>query len=254
VGHQDYFLVPLLGSIALFVSSLGIHIVYWNPFIMGKPRDGKFPILPSTTRRGTTLNISVALDSPSVISKLLTPPHAHATTSAEFENASDNFDDAYNVLDESGSLGSFLDATIARTKQVGNTTITPISSPESRECPSDDLEEAYIELNDDFIDEFHATSVVGAIRDLLARRAVRYKLSPNAKFAASPINISDKDYDFSLDLSYISIVEKEPFCDTENESAMGHMSELSALSNLFSDDTKLRTYFVAKIFFFLAER
>jgi hypothetical protein len=80
VGHQDYFLAPLPGSIALFVSSLRIHIVRFNPFIMGKPRDGKFPILPSTTRRGTTLNTSVALDSPSMMSKLLTPPHAHATT------------------------------------------------------------------------------------------------------------------------------------------------------------------------------
>jgi hypothetical protein len=29
---------------------------------------------------------------------------------------------------------------------------------------------------------------------------------------------------------------------------MGHMNELSSLSNLFSDDTKPRTYFVAKIF------
>jgi hypothetical protein len=86
---------------------------------MGKPRDGKVPILPSTTRRGTTMNTSLALDSPSVVSKLLTPPHAHATTSAEFENASNNFDDASTVLDESGSLGSFLDATIARTKQMG---------------------------------------------------------------------------------------------------------------------------------------
>jgi hypothetical protein len=64
----------------------------------------------------------------------------------------------------------------------------------------------------------------------------------------SPINISDKDYDFSLDLSYISIVEKEPFCGAETESAMGHMNELTALSSLFSDDTKLRTYFVVKIF------
>jgi hypothetical protein len=111
------------------------------------------------------------------------------------------------MLDESGSLGSFLDATIARTKQMGNT-ITPVSTPESRECPSDDLEEAYIELNDEFIDEFHATSDASAISDLLARRAVRYKLSPDDKFATSPINIRDKDYDFSLDLSYISIVEK----------------------------------------------
>jgi hypothetical protein len=44
------------------------------------------------------------------------------------------------------------------------------------------------------------------------------------------------------------LVEKEPYCGTKNESVMGHMNELSALSNLFSDDTKLRTYFVAKIF------
>jgi hypothetical protein len=141
VGHQDYFLAPLPGIIALFGSSLGIHIVRCNPFIMGKPRDGKVPILPSTTRRGTTLNTSITLDSPSVMSKLLTPPHAHATTSAKFENNSDNFDDASTVLDESGSLGSFLDdaSTIARTKQMGNT-VTPVSSPESRECPSDDLE------------------------------------------------------------------------------------------------------------------
>jgi hypothetical protein len=51
-----------------------------------------------------------------------------------------------------------------------------------------------------------------------------------------------------LDLSYISIVKKEPFCGTENESAIGHMNELFALSNLFSDDIKKRTYFVAKIF------
>jgi hypothetical protein len=131
VGHQDYFLAALPGSMALFVSSLGIHIVRCNPFIMGKPCDGKFPILPSTTRRGTTLNTSVALDSPSIMSKLLTPPHAHATSSAEFENATDSFDDASTMLDESGSLGSFLDATIARNKQLGNTTVMLASSPES---------------------------------------------------------------------------------------------------------------------------
>jgi hypothetical protein len=132
MGHQDYFLAPLPGSITLFVSSLGIHIVRCNPFVMGKPHDGKFPILPSTTRRGTTLNTSVALDSPSVMSKLLTPPHANAISSTEFQNATDSFDDASTMLDESGSLGSFLDATIARTKQMGYTTVTPVSSPEYR--------------------------------------------------------------------------------------------------------------------------
>jgi hypothetical protein len=151
------------------------------------------------------------------------------------------------VLDESGSLGSFLDATIARAK-MGNTTVTPVSSPESRECPSDDFDDAYIELDDNFIAEARATRDAKAVKELLARRAVRYKLSHDPKFVASSIDIRDKDYDFSLDLSYISIVGKEPFCGTENESAMEHMNELSTLSNLFSDDFKLRTYFVAKIF------
>jgi hypothetical protein len=158
-----------------------------------------------------------------------------------------SLDDVFTVLDESGSLGSFLDATIARAK-MGNTTVTPVSSPESRECPSDNFDDAYIELDDDFIAEAHATYDAKAVKELLVRRAVRYKLSPDSKFAASPINIRDKDYDFSLDLSYISIIEKEPFCGTENESAMEHRNELSTLSNLFSDDIKLHTYFVAKIF------
>jgi hypothetical protein len=131
-------------------------------------------LLPSTTRRCMTLNTSVALDSPFVMSKLLTPPHAHATatSSAEFENATDNSDDASTVLDESGSLGSFLDATIARAK-MGNTTVTPVSSPESRECPSDDLDDTYIELDDDFIAEAHATRDASDVKKLLARRVVR---------------------------------------------------------------------------------
>src|SRR4051812_47800322 len=81
---------------------------------MGKSHDRKFPILPSTTRRCTVLNTSAALDSPSVISKLVTPPpHTHAThtaTTAESETAFDTHDVTSNVLDASGSLGPLLDA------------------------------------------------------------------------------------------------------------------------------------------------
>ena len=125
---------------------------------MGKFRDGKFPILPSTTRRGIVLNTSVALDSPSVISKLVTPPpHTHAThtaTTAESETAFDTQDVIFVVLDASGSLGPFLDATMA---SLGNTgtpsedTVTLVSSPESSE--SYDINDGYIEFTDEFVEE-----------------------------------------------------------------------------------------------------
>ncbi|KAK1664080.1 hypothetical protein QYE76_052239 [Lolium multiflorum] len=199
---------------------------------MGKPRDTKIAILPSTTRKGTTLSTSAALDSPSVISKLVSPPQAsNAGTSAESENSSYNCDDASAVLDNDGSLGSFLDATIARSRQIENTetpnenAATPVNSPESVEYSSDDLDEDYVELDDDFIEKCNATTDARKIKKLLAEHAVRYKLSPDPKFATSPINIKDKDYDFSLDLSHIAIVEKTPFCGTEKESAVEHMTE-----------------------------
>ncbi|KAK1644462.1 hypothetical protein QYE76_062267 [Lolium multiflorum] len=221
---------------------------------MGKPRDTKIAILPSTTRKGTTLSTSAALDSPSVISKLVSPPQAsNAGTSTESENSSHNCDDASAVLDNDGSLGSFLDATIAKSRQIENTetpnenVATPVNSPESVEYSSDDLDEDYVELDDDFIEKCNATTDARKIKKLLAEHA-GYKLSPDPKFATSPINIRDKDYDFSLDLSHIAIVEKTPFCGTEKESAVEHMTELSTLSGLFSDDIKMRTYFVAKFF------
>ncbi|KAK1694510.1 hypothetical protein QYE76_011207 [Lolium multiflorum] len=219
---------------------------------MGKPRDTKIAILPSTTRKGTTLSTSAALDSPSVIDKLVSPPHAsRAGTSAESEN-SHNIDNVSAVLDDSGSLGSFLDATIAKSRQIENTetpnAATPVNSPESVEYSSDDLDEDYVELDNDFIEKCKATTDARKIKKLLAEHSVRYTPSPDPKFATSPINIRDKDYDFSLDLSHIAIVEKTPFCGTEKESAVEHLTELSTLSGVFSDDVKMRTYFVAKIF------
>ncbi|KAK1612857.1 hypothetical protein QYE76_036530 [Lolium multiflorum] len=209
---------------------------------MGKPRDSKVAILPSTTRKGTILSTSATLDSPSVIDKLVSPPHAsHAGTSAESEN-SHNIDNISAVLDDSGSLGSFLDATIARSRQIGNAetpnenATTHVNSPEL-DYFSDDPDEDYVELNDDFIEKCNATTDARKIKKLLAEHAVRYKLSPDPKFATSPINIKDKDYDFSLDLSHIAIVEKTPFCGEEETSSTRYVSTRARekLAKIFND-------------------
>src|SRR3954466_13145415 len=125
-------------------------------------------------------------------------------------------------------------------------TITLVSSPESRERY--DINDGYIEMTDEFIEEYRNTRGASAIRSILEKRTIIPKLSPDAKFATSPIDIKDKDYDFSLNLSYINIVEKEPFCGTENERDVAHVNELSTMSALFFDDVKMHTYFVAKFF------
>ncbi|KAK1668015.1 hypothetical protein QYE76_056174 [Lolium multiflorum] len=120
-------------------------------------------ILDLKNAGGTTL--STALDSPSVISQLVSPPQASRVgTSAESENCFDNFGDASTVLDDNGSLGPFLDATIAWSRQIENTeipnenTVTHVNSPESVEHSSDDPDEDYVELDDDFIDKCNATT------------------------------------------------------------------------------------------------
>ena len=71
---------------------------------------------------------------------------------------------------------------------------------------------------------------------------------PEPEFATSPISIKDNDYDFSVDLSLISIVEADPFCGTKNDDAIEHMNNLAAISALFSDEKKIHRYYVAKLF------
>jgi hypothetical protein len=58
VGHQDYFLAPLPGSIALFVNSLGIHIVCCNPFIMGNP---DIAFISAALRQDRTYNLGALI-------------------------------------------------------------------------------------------------------------------------------------------------------------------------------------------------
>ena len=86
-------------------------------------KDAKTKIFPSKTRGGKELPSSSALDSPYVISKLATRPHAiNSDMSQVIDDATsavDNaYDDASTLLDNDDvSLGEFLDEQIARVIQ-----------------------------------------------------------------------------------------------------------------------------------------
>ena len=67
-------------------------------------------------------------------------------------------------------------------------------------------------------------------------------------FATSPICISDKDYDFSVDPELIILVESDPFYSYESETVMAHLNKLNDIATLFNNDEKTRYYFILKLF------
>ena len=85
-------------------------------------KNAKTMIFPSKTRGGKELPSGSALDSPSVINKLATPPHAiNPDMSQVIDDAisamNDTYDDASTLLaDDDVPLGEFLDEQIARVR------------------------------------------------------------------------------------------------------------------------------------------
>ena len=85
-------------------------------------KDNKTKIYPSTTRGGKDLTSSSALDSPSVLSKLVTPtPAIDSDMSHVINDANSAMHDAYDgttsLLDNTVPLGEILDEQLARVRE-----------------------------------------------------------------------------------------------------------------------------------------
>ena len=87
-------------------------------------KDAKTTIYPSTTRGGKELPSSSALDSPSVLSKLVTPKPAstiRSDMSHVIDDATsamhDTYDETTSMLDTTVPLGEFLDEQLARARE-----------------------------------------------------------------------------------------------------------------------------------------
>ena len=90
-------------------------------------KDAKTKILPSTTRGDKELPSSSALDSPSVISKLVTPKPATALNSDMshvIDDATsamhDTYDETTSMPDTTIPLSDFLDEQLARAREIEN--------------------------------------------------------------------------------------------------------------------------------------
>src|SRR6266496_3211095 len=92
-------------------------------------------------------------------------------------------------------------------------------------------------------------------RDDLEKLLCKYKekslnarMQYDPKFATSPILISDKDYEFSVDPELITLVESDPFYGYESETVVAHLTKLNDIATLFAHEEKIRYYYILKLF------
>ena len=112
-------------------------------------KDDRTTILPSTMRGGKELPSSLALDSPSIMSKLATPKPATAMNSHmshvvddDTSAMHDTYDETTSMLDTTVPLGEFLDEQIARSRE--REIITPEYNDESDDENMPPIPEGYL--------------------------------------------------------------------------------------------------------------
>ena len=58
------------------------------------------------------------------------------------------------------------------------------------------------------------------------------------KFATSPIFVTDKDYEFSVNPELITLVESDPFYGYESKTVVAHLIKLNDIATLFAHEEK----------------
>ena len=187
-------------------------------------KDDRTTILPSTTRGGKELPSSLALDSPSVISKLATPKPATAMNSDMshvIDDATsamhDTYDETTSMLDTTMPLGEFLDEQLARARENEIIEDAIIDDSDDENSPNDYelpvVPEGYV-LDEESTRAILACNNRSDLKKLLAKwkeQSLNARMKPDPAFATSPICVTNKDYEFSVDPEIITLVEFDPF-------------------------------------------
>ena len=183
-------------------------------------KDTKTTIFPSTTRGGKELPSSSTLDSPSVISKLATPEPATAMNSDMshvIDDATsamhDTYDETTSVRDTTLPLGEFHDEQLARARENEIIEDAIIDDSDDEGSPNDS--ELPV-VPEGYVMEEEAARAIFACRDrydlkkLLAKwkqQSLNARMKPDPAFATSPICVTSKDYEFSIDPEIITLVD-----------------------------------------------
>ena len=91
-------------------------------------------------------------------------------------------------------------------------------------------------------------------KKLLAKpkeKSLNARMKYDPAFATSPIFVTNKDYEFSVDPELITLVESDPFHGYESETVVAHLTKLNDIATLFAHEEKIRYYYIIKLFPFL---
>src|SRR3989337_2019944 len=211
-------------------------------------KDQRTKIFPTTTRGGKELPSHSALDSPSVLSKLATPtPAIHSDMSHVIDDATSAMHDAYDdttMLDNTVPLGEFLDEQLARAKDIENAETDDISEtneiietenfetpirPSTPRYELPDIPEGYV-MDGEVARDFLACKDREDLKKLLVKlkeKSLNARMQYDPKFATSPIFITDKDYEFSVDIYFFFLFKSDPFHGYETKTVVRHLTILN---------------------------
>jgi len=89
------------------------------------------------------------------------------------------------------------------------------------------------------------------LKRLLAKwnqQSLNARMKPDPAFATSPICVTDKDYEFSVDPDIVTLVEFDPFHGYESETVVAHLTKLNDIATPFTKDERTRYFYILKIF------
>ncbi|KAI4985847.1 hypothetical protein ZWY2020_018477 [Hordeum vulgare] len=158
-------------------------------------------------------------------------------------------------------LGAFLDAQIARvasscddTSETADTIeVEPSILPARTSSPRPELPvmpEHYV-MEGEIVEDFLACKDRYDVEKLLRKwkeKSLNARMKYDPKFATSPIFVTDKDYEFSVDPELITLVEFDPFHGYESETVVAHLTKLHDITTLFTSEEKIRHYYILKLF------
>ena len=107
-------------------------------------------------------------------------------------------------------------------------------SPPNYELPV--VPEGYV-MDEEIIRDFLACNDRSDLKKLLAKlkqKTLNARMKYDPAFATSPICVTDKDYEFSVDPDIITLVESDPFYGYDSETVVVHLTKLNDIATLFT--------------------